>query len=243
MRALVQRAIPERARELLTAERLLLEKRSGLRRAAPYLALFVNLFVNGYLHPLLRQDPAGLPLALFFFLKCTAITGFFLLHYLTVSEALLDRIEHLPVGRSARFALVALGALRTPGIVGLLLTDLLFLVVVFGERAGVAAVAVCGMTFLVIGTIAAVAAASLGLRRSSYPVTALAALSALALAVLAASLIVFRASGLLPLVPLIWLATTAIGAALAGAAVSALVHLAVLGAVSGGLLYLGKKIA
>lgn len=243
MRALLERVIPGSARELLAAERLMLEKRGGLRRAAPYLILFVNLFANGYLHPLLRQDPSGLPLALFFFLKCAAITGFFLLHYLTVSETLLRRTEHLPVDRSGRFALVTLGALRTPGILGLLLTDLLFLVVAFGDRPGVAAVAVCGMTFLALGTIGAASAASLGLRRSSYPVTALAALSALALVVLAVALIVFRASGLLPLVPLIWLATTAVGAALAGTAVSALVALAVLGAVSGGSLYLARTLA
>ena len=231
------------ARELLAAERLLLESRRGFRRATPYLILFLNLFANGYLHPLMREDLTGYVLALFFFLKSSVIAGLSLAHYLSVSETILRRIDHLPVTAASRFSFVVFGGLRTPGVSGLLATDVLFLLVIFGGAPAAAITAVCALGFLALDTIGVVSVAALLLRRSAYPVTALAALGALGFCALATGLIIFRTSGLLPLVPLVWLTQAAVDAALRGATDQALSSLGGLAVISGAILLLGRRLA
>jgi hypothetical protein len=236
-------APPRASRELLAAERLLLEGRAGFQRAAPYLLLFANLFANGYLHPLMRDDPPGHVLALFFFLKSSLIAGLFLFHYLTVSESILGRIDHLPVAGPSRFSFVMFGGLRTPAVSGLLATDLLFLVVILRATPAAAAVACTGLTLLVLGSVALVSTGAFLLRRSHYPVTALGALGALGFVALGSALIVFPSSGLLGLVPLVWLTQRAVGAALQGSLELALGLLAALGLAAGAILVLGRKLA
>jgi hypothetical protein len=234
---------PRASRELLAAERLLLEGREGFRRAAPYLLLFLNLFADGYLHPLMREDPTGHVLALFFFGKSSLIAGLFLFHYLTVSESILGRIDHLPVPGRSRFSFVMLGGLRTPAVSGLLATDLMFLVVILRAAPAAAAVACAGLTLLVLGSIALVSTGAFVLRRSRYPVTALGALGALGFVALGTALIVFPSSGLLGLVPLVWLTVNAVGAILQGSLGLALAWLAALGLAAGAILVLGRTLA
>jgi hypothetical protein len=230
------------ARELLAAERLLLDSRGGFQRSAPYILLAINLFGNGYLHPLMREDPGGHMYALFFFLKSSALAALFLHHHLAVSETILSRIDHLPVSGTSRFLFVLLGALRTPAIAGMVATDLLFLLVIFGWTPA-AAVALGGLSLLALGTIASVGAAALGLRRSPYPVTMLAALGALGFVAVTTLLVVFRADLLLPVLPLVWLTERAVSLALAGRPDQALVPLGALGIVSGALLALARKLS
>jgi len=243
MKSVLARTVGPVACELLAAEHLLLESRGGFRRAAPYLLLFFNLFADGYMHPLMRADPTGHVLALFLFLKSSLIAGLFLLHYLTVSEPILGRIDHLPVSGGSRFSLVLLGGVRTPGVSGLAATDLLFLAVILGEQPVAAAVAIGGLMLLALGTIALVCTAAFLLRRSRYPVTALAALGSLGFIALSSSLLVFRSGGLLPLVPLVWLTQRAVLAALGGSTGLALGLLGGLGAASGAILVLGRRLA
>jgi hypothetical protein len=208
--------IPTATRELLSTEKGYRETRKEAWKYTVIVLLFLNLFLDAYLEEYLRNDPGGMYLSVFLFLKSGAIVLLFLPAYFTTTDKILSRTGHYPLSCSERLSFIAISGFRRPEILGLVVTDTLFFVVTYGKDVPAIIAVALSIAVLVAALQALLTAALLALRRTSQPITVLAGLCGVGFFMVGFASLIFRTELISTLIPMIAWARTGILAAAAG---------------------------
>jgi hypothetical protein len=216
--------IPTATRELLSTEKGYREARTDSRKYAVIVLLILNLFLDAYLEEYLRNDPGGVYLTVFLYLKSGAIVLLFLPAYFTTTDKILFRTGHYPLSCYERLSFITISGFRRPEILGLVVTDTLFFVVTYCKDVSAVIAVALSLAVLAAALQALLTAALLVLRRTSQPITVLAGLCGVGFFIVGFSALIFRAELISTVIPLIAWARTGILAAAAGDSLYALAN-------------------
>lgn len=215
----------------------------GAFRAHPFIIGGANLFLCIYLEQRLRFDVDNHYLGLYIFLEASAWALFMISYFARSLTVVLVRTSIFPLAPVDRFAFACAAGLRRPVMVGLWLTNVLFLAV-FYRRSLLGAVLIIAIyTFMLLALSVLTTALQFIFLRLSRPASGAGVLVAFGFIVLLAGTYLFREASLPGVVPVIAQVTSALAGIQRGDFQSAAWNFGLLVAILVAAFFIGKRYA
>ena len=181
-------------------------------QAHPPIIAAINLVFCVYFERYLRNDIGSYYLSLFIFLESSTWILLMIGYFVRSLNFILVKTAVFPVTSMSRYFFVLLASLRKPVMVGLWLTNLLFLAVLYHRSLVLAVSALVLYSFMLLVLSAATASVLFFFVRLSRPATGVGVLVVLGIMVLIGGTYLFHASSLVGNVPIIVQTTSALAA-------------------------------